>query len=406
MKRYNTIFLKYICLLIAVIIIITGNASAADFTGKLKMKLDDETNEGDIFVSGSKYCMELEQYGEKVKVIVDTGKNETTIIRLSIKEYRTIASDDMLSLMNDPFRSYQYSLANGEEKFMGTEMMHGYECDVYQITMDDTPVMAKWQAKSLDFPIKIVGYGQQKRIIEIIDIKEKALETSIFAVPEGLTKWIDPDSLPGERPEWAGEIEKAPVMTPPFKKKLVPGDIIRVKIEPGKSLAFRAVGKSETKAVATVIPFKGSNPLKNEKWYGNFAKKIVILGRRHEMSGEADEFIIRVYKGDTTIEAKWVDMFEKEASAGEEIHYPISGDEHITTRFINLTDEAAEATFAYYQNGQLIEDDVPAKYRTITLKNHWDVSTSTLVVKGDELVIKVNKGKMQVKLGQFDSFEF
>lgn len=408
MKRYNTIFLKCIYLLIAVMIIMAANASAADFTGKLKMKLNDETNKGDIFVSGPKYCMELEQYGEKVKVIVDTGKNETTIIRLSIKEYRTIASDDMLSLMNDPFRSYQYSLANGEEKFMGTEMVHGYECDVYQIVMADTPVMEKWQAKSLDFPIKIVGYGQQKRIIEITDIKEKTLEASIFAIPEGFTKWVDPDSLPGERPEWAGDIEAAPVMTLPFEKILVPDDIVRVKIEPRKSLAVKAVGKSETEAVAKVIPFKGSNPLKKEKRYNNIAEKGVICHRNHEMSGEADEFIIRVYEGNITVMAKWMDMFEKEASAGEEIRYPISisGDEHITTRFINLTDEAAEATFAYYQNGQLIEDDVPLKYKTITLKNPWDVSTSTLIAKGDELVIKVNTGKMQIKLGQFDSFEF
>ena len=406
MKRYNTTFLKWACLLIMCIIIMAGNAFAADFTGKLKMKLDDETNEGDIFVSGSKYCMELEQYGEKIKVIVDNGKNETTIIRLSIKEYRTIASDDMMSLMNDPFQSYQYSLGNGEEKFMGTEMVNDYECEVYQIIMADTPVMEKWQAQSLDFPIKIVQHGQQERVIEITGIEEKAIEASIFNIPEDFTKWIDPNSLPGEQPEWAVDIEKAPVMTPPFEKKLVTGDIIRVKIEPGKSLAVKAISKSETKAVATVIPFKGSNPLKNEKWYGNFAEKGVICDRCHEMSGEADEFIIRLYKGNITVAAKWMDVFEKEALTGEEIHYPISGDEHIRTRFINLTDEAAEATFAYYQNGQLIEDDVPLKYRTITLKNPWDVSKSTLVAKGDEMIIKVNKGKMQIKLGQFDSFEF
>lgn len=406
MKRYNTIFLKCICLLIAVITIMTGIASAADFTGKLKLKLDDEIIEGDIFVSGPKYCLVLEQDGEKGKVIVDTEKNETTIILFSIKEHRTIASDDMMSLINDPFQSYQYTLGYGDEEFMGTEMVQGYECDAYRITMGDTPVMAKWQAKSLDFPIKIVVYGQQERIVEITDIEEKAVEASIFAVPEGFTKWVDPESLPGERPEWVGDIDAAPVMTPPFEKNMGPGDIVRVKIEPGKSLAVKAGGISETEAVARVIPFKGSNPLKEEQWYNNFAQRGVICGRSHEMSGEADEFIIRVYEGNITVAAKWMDMFEEKASAGEEIRYPISGQEHITTRFINLTAEAAEATFAYYQNGQLMEDDTPAKYRTITLKNPWDIDTSTLLVKGDELVIRVTTGKMQIKLGQFDSFEF
>lgn len=406
MKRYNTIFLKCICILIAVITIMTGIASAADFTGKLKLKLDDEIIEGDIFVSGPKYCLVLEQDGEKGKVIVDTEKNETTIILFSIKEHRTIASDDMMSLINDPFQSYQYTLGYGDEEFMGTEMVQGYECEAYRITMGDTPVMAKWQAKSLDFPIKIVVYGQQERIVEITDIEEKAMEASIFAVPDGFTKWVDPESLPGERPEWVGDIDAASVMTPPFEKNMGPGDIVRVKIEPGKSLAVKAGGISETEAVARVIPFKGSNPLKEEQWYNNFAQRGVICGRSHEMSGEADEFIIRVYEGNITIAAKWMDMFEEKALAGEEIRYPISGQEHITTRFINLTAEAAEATFAYYQNGQLMEDDTPAKYRTITLKNPWDIDTSTLLVKGDELVIGVTTGKMQIKLGQFDSFEF
>jgi len=381
-------------------------ASAADFTGKFKSKLYDEIIEGDIFVSSPKYCLVLEQDGEKGKVIVDTKKNETTIILFSIKEYRTITSDDMMSLMNDPFQSYQYTLGYGDEEFMGTEMVQGYECDAYQITMDDTPVMAKWQAKNLDFPIKIVGYGQQEMIIEITDIEEKAVEASIFAVPEGFTKWVDPESLPGERPEWAGDIEAALVMTPPFEKNMRPGDIVRVKIEPGKSLAVKAGGISETEAVAKVIPFKGSNPLKEEQWYNNFAQRGVICQRCHEMSGEADEFIIRVYEGNITVAAKWMDMFEEKASAGEEIRYPISGHEHITTRFINLTEETAEATFAYYQNGQPMEDDTPAKYRTITLKNPWDVDTITRFAQGDELVIKVTTGKMQIKLGQFDSFEF
>jgi len=57
----------------------TGIASAADFTGKFKSKLDNEMMEGDVFVSGPKYCLELVQTGEKGKVIVDTGENETTI---------------------------------------------------------------------------------------------------------------------------------------------------------------------------------------------------------------------------------------------------------------------------------------------------------------------------------------
>lgn len=409
MKRDNTIFFKWFCLLTASIImsiIMAGNVLAADFTGKLYLKQGSEISEGTIFVLSPKYCLELVQYGEKGKIIVDTEKNATTIMLFSEKEYRTIASDDMISLMNNPFMSYQHSLDQGKEVFLGSEMVQGYECDVYQIIIADTPAMTKWQAKKLEFPLKIVQHGQQERTIEILDIEEKAVNPLVFAIPEGFTKWVDPASLPGKTPEWADDIKTAPLMTPPFEENLRPGDMIRVKIEPGKSLAVKAEGIPETGAVARVIPFKGSNPLKDEEWFNNFAKKEVICERRHEMSGEADELIIRIYEGNITLIAKWIDMFEKEVSAGEEIRYLISGNEYITTRFINLTEETAEAAFAYYQNGKPIEDDTPVKYKTITLRNPWDVDRATRQAKGDELVIKLNAGKMQIKLGQFDSFKF
>jgi len=56
-----------------------GNVLVADFSRKFKSKLDNEMIEGDVFVLGLKYCLMLEQDGEKEKVIVDTGENETSI---------------------------------------------------------------------------------------------------------------------------------------------------------------------------------------------------------------------------------------------------------------------------------------------------------------------------------------
>ncbi|MFO8234653.1 MAG: DUF4412 domain-containing protein [Bacteroidales bacterium] len=405
MKKGIVSFTRCLCVLM-ILIIMSGSVAANEFIGKFIIALEEEISEGNIFVSGQKYCLELEQYGEKGKVIVDTEKGTTNIINYAEKQYRIIPSDDMISLMNNPFQSYQYILSRGEEACNDTKLLQGYACEICQIIVSDTPVMTKWHAKKLDFPIKIVQHGQQERVIEIVDIEEKAVDASVFTIPEGFTKWIDPDSLPGKRPTWAGEIENAPVLMPPFEEKVGTGDIIRVKIQTGKSLAVKATGIPDNGAVARVIPFQGNNPIKNEEKYSNLAKKGVICKRNHEMSHEADEFIIRIYEGDLIIVAKSIDMFEAKASASEEIRYPIKGDEHITTRFINLTEEASEATFFYSQNGQIIEDDVPLKYRTITLENPWDVETPTWVAQGDELVLKVNKGKMQIKLGQFDPFEF
>ncbi len=388
------------------IIFAWGTVSAAEFSGKITTITKHDTLTGQIFVKGEKYRMELTQDGEEIIVIVDPSVNKTIVIPVSTGIYRELASDDMMSLMNDPIQAYLYTADMGEESSAGTETIEGYECDKSKVSMMDSDVMSEWVAKDLNFPIKIVTYGQGAREMTVTDIKVASVADDKFEVPEGYTAWIDPDSVPGKRPDWADNIAAAPLLIPPFEMDLKPGNTVRVKVEPGKSLFVKGV--SDGDATARVIPFKGENPLKDEDRYNNFAQKGTLCDRRHEMNGEADEFIIHVYKGKVNVIAKWQKMFEKTASAGEVVRFPIDGTEHITTRIINLTDGSARAMFAYYQDGQPMpdNDEIPEKYRTIALEKPWDVNNVTRVAKGDEFVITVHEGTMQIKLGQFDSFEF
>ena len=48
----------------------------------------------------------------------------------------------------------------------------------------------------------------------------------------------------------------------------------------------------------------------------------------------------------------------------------------------------------------------PLNMRTITLKEQGEVSTESRSQLGDEIVFTVKKGKMLIKMGQFDSFKF
>jgi len=379
---------------------------AAEFSGDIMQISRGDTTAGKIYVKGDRYRMEITQEGEDIIVIVDPSVKKTIVIPVSLGEYRELATDDFLSLMNDPIQAYGHTVERGEEVMSGTETIGGYECDKYTVSMADSEVMSKWVARDLDFPVRIAMYGHGAKDMIISNITETAVEDSQFTVPDGFKAWVDPESLPGKRPEWAGEIPSAPLLIPPFEMEMSAGNIVRVKVEPGRSLFVR--GKSESEAEARVIPFKGDQPAKDEMHYYNFAAEGTMCDRRHELTGEADEFIIRVYKGNVKVMAKWQKMFEATASAGDEIRYPITGTEHITTRIINLTEGNAEATFAYHKGGQPMADneDIPIKYRTISLKNPWDVNSITRVAKGDEFVITVLEGTMQIKLGQFDSFEF
>ena len=383
-----------------------GFAAAGEFSANFKEQQGDNVKTGKISLKDMKYVLEVTEREDQIRVIVDMANKTTTIIQFSAKEYRQIAIDDMMSVMNDPFQGYEYTKQHGDETSAGTESVSGYDCEKFTIVMSDTPIMSKWVSSKLGFPVKVVATGPPDKVIELLDIVEGPVDESLFVLPDGFTAWVDPDSKPGPAPEWVDDIEAAPFMVAPFEKDMKAGDIVRVKIEQGKSLSVKSV--SETDGVAKVIPFIGKNPQKEESHYNNFAMQGIICQRRHELSGEVDEFVIRVYEGNIKVIAKWQEMFEVTASAGDEVRYKIEGYDNISTRFINLTDGSATATFNYYVAGQPMSEDEagPAKYRKIELENPWDAYTSGFVAKGDEIVIRVETGKMQIKLGQFDSFKF
>ena len=268
--------------------------------------------------------------------------------------------------------------------------------------------MSQWVAKDLGFPLKIVAHGPPDKVLELTNIVEGPVDDTRCEIPEGFTKWIDPETLPVEPPGWAEGIAAAQVMMPPFEHDMSAGEIIRVKVEPGKSLKIKGVGKAGTEATARVVPFKDDRPLKEDTWYNNIAQKGIICARQHETSVEADEFVVYVYEGDLTVTAKWQEMLEKTVTEGEEVRLPLPSWDNIKTHLVNLSDGESVAIVSYFKEGtELSEDDIgPAKWRTITLKEHGEVDARTMSHKGDEIVFSVEKGKMLIKLGQFDTFEF
>lgn len=396
---------KSIGMLSTIILIITVSAMAAEFTADYTENVGERITSGKIMVTGSKYRLDIANDRMKIRVMVNPKTNQTTMLDMDKLEYRLFETDGRLSAMSDPFQAYEQSKEFYEETVLGEETIGGYKCTKYRLAMNDTPVMTKWFSEELGIPLKIISHGDPERIIVLSNIKMEAVRDELFAVPDGFKAWVDPASLPGERPEWADALKDAPIMEPPFEHSMTAGQVVRIKIVPGKSLAVKAFDASEG-TDARMMPFRGDNPLKEEKTYGNFADKEAICDRCHVMNGEADEYVIRVYKGSLTVKAKFIDMFEKILSAGDECHYRIDGFDNIETRFINLTDGTSIAKFEYYENGQPMPDETPEKYKTIKLKNPWDTNNITRTSKGEEFVVRVIEGKMQIKLGQYDIFEF
>jgi hypothetical protein len=384
-------------------------ALSAEFTGDLTIGDIGSTMIGKISVKGMKYRFDLKADKFEFFHIVDEEKNIARAFMPEEKEYREADADGMLSASMDPIQGFKYTASIGEARKAGTETVSNYKCGKTVVAINGEDIMAEWVAVKLSFPIKIVNIQRPEKFMEIKNIKEAPVDDSLFEIPEGYTKWIDPSELPVAVPDWAEDIPSAPVMKPPFEKPMTAGDIIRVKPEIGKSLKTKATAQSDNNVVGMVIPFKDGKPLKEPSYYGNIAQKGLICNIRHETPAEADEFIIRAEQGSFTVITKHEPMTEKELVGGQQLEVPLNRlSFSIETRIINLNDGESVVTFDYTEGGNPVSEERtgPAKYRRIMLKEKLEVDKNTRSAYGDKMTFKVEKGKVLIKAGQLDTMKF
>ncbi|OYD17477.1 hypothetical protein CH333_00880 [candidate division WOR-3 bacterium JGI_Cruoil_03_44_89] len=392
----------------AALVVCSIPAFAAQFTADINEHDGEQIKSGKIYVKDSKYRMELEEDGQQIVIIVDQDAGVTRVVVPDEKMYVEMEADDPMSLMNDPFQSLKYTVSIGESKPLGTETVNGYECSKYVISMQGQDVMTRWVSQKLEFPIKIVNHVKQNKFMELTNIQEGSVDDSLFQVPSGYTKWEEPGEKPIDVPDWAKEVPSAPVMKPPFERDMPTGEMIRVRVEPSKSIWVKGKSKTEAGAMAKAIPFLDGKPIKDPSMYNNFAAGGVICARLHETPREANEVVIRISEGEVAVTAKYYEMVERSVSAGEELWYLVEGHDAIETRFVNLDSGVSICTRNYFKEGKQLSDDVvgPAKYRTVTLESKNEIYRCALSADADEIVFRVEKGAMLIKLGQYDSFKF
>lgn len=399
------VFWFYLCLLLAAVAFDWCAAGATSFTGDLTMCTGEDTVSGKIFVTADFYRMDIKQHGDHFSVIVDRNGGMTRVLLPERKQYIEIKSADPVSRMSDPFQGLTFLSASAQEKDLGEETFNDYACQKRMLSAQGQDVMTYWYATRLDFPIKIVNLVSPGVFAEISYISEGPIETNIFAIPPDYTKMAAPGSEPPEIPDWAPQVGKAPMVTPPVEQTMTAGDIIRIKVQPGRSVWVRATGSSDD-AVVKAIPFKDGAPIKSVSMYSNFGQRGVVCDRRNETTVEADEIVVRMFTGTTTVQVKAPEMQEKRVSAGETFSYPLTSDENIELRLVDVSDGPSACTWTWLTDGVPVSEERigPLSYRTVAFDDNQTVVRKTLSSVGDTLMITVTKGAIIVKLGQYDSF--
>lgn len=399
------VYYFHILILLIAVIIGSGTAKATSFTGDLEMSMGEDTISGKIYVTDGFYRMDVKEHGDQFSLVVDRDAGLTRVFLPNQKQYIEIKSDDPVSRMSDPFQGLTFMSASGQERTVGLDSVSGYECLKRVLSIQGQDVITYWFATSLDFPIKIDNHVSSGTFAEINFISEGPIEENIFAIPPGYSKMAAPGSEPPEIPDWASEVARAPVVTPPFERPMAAGDIVRIKVQRGMSVWVRATDASDD-AVAKAVPFKDGRPTKSVSMYSNFAQRGVICDRRNETAAEADEIVVRAFEGKMTVEVKSVAMQEKRISRGESFSYGVTSQENIELRLVDVSGGPSECIWTWLVGGSPApyERLGPIKHRTASFDDHQTVVRKTLSPIGDTLVINVTLGTVVVKLGQYDSF--
>lgn len=378
------------------------------FTADLVQTAGELTTTGKIFVRSGDYRMDIQEGGQPLTVIVDQLARTTTITAPLEQIYSEIPVDHPASVMNDPFQGLQYSLTLGEIKPEGTEMVAGYECDKSGVFDGERRAMTQWHSPKLNFPLKIVMHGKTEKVVELQNIQPGEVPDSLFRVPADFARFELPGQQPVEPPIWVDMIPSSKLVEPPFEERVNAGRMIRVRPEEGKSLAVKAECLGDTCSVYA-IPFKGQSPLRPVSTYKNFAAPETLCERLHQTSVEVDEFVFRAEDGPVKLTGKWMPMNERRVKAGEEFRVSLIPGQNIEdVRFVNLNDGESVCSWDFYSEGELLKADIvgPAEHRTRLLRNKNESQRSVWQPYGDELVFRVDKGEILIKLGQYDPSEF
>jgi len=382
--------------------------AAAEFVADFCEIRKDTTIDHKIYVKGSKYRLDLSQRRGKSILIVDQDKGVTTVCQEWRKVYNYVPSDAGTSLMNDPIQALQHTARNFPRISRGKEIVNGLECDKYvYLNYDSTEFLIEWYSPQLDFPVKAqsLKVGTNEKTNELRYVILGPVDDRMFQVPADYVRYQD-QLL--RLPEWEEKAASARVIELPFQGSLAAGEIVKAKIQPGKTIVVQGQIEKGGQTDASAVPFKNGKPAIDVQ-----AFRIYSLGGGNwvpieQTIDEADEVVIGDSKGPVTIDVRLNDSFEKVVAAGEEFRVPLTADMQTNMRLVNLGQSEATCRWTYYRDGQPLSDadSQPAKFRWWTLPDPGEAHFRPIYAHGNELVYKVEKGPMRIKLDQYDSKKY
>ena len=406
-KFKTLVMLLGISLLLIVVNICS--ATAASFVAEMVVEMKGKKTISPFFFKDSAYRFDTTQDGVPCYFIVLKEDPLMSIVVPKKKGYTRLPKEASIFMKNNLFETPSFVMKKKYYKLgsKSDEKVGGLKCikEVYTIEGPSGPEKAVtlWIAKKYEFPVKIVTYYKGKELcrVELKNLKEKDLDSSLFEIPEGY-RALRPSDFPKrsrKKPAWTADVKSAEILSAPFEKVLNKGDIVRVKIRKGYGLKFRLESPGRNRdqwARVAYFAFKDGKKVKNLGEFGGFAAPSF-----REPPEGADEIVLRVSKGTARI---WADEFPSnliEAGTVERGETKMFSPFHFAEAKrlrITLADAPKDGISSlgelsvYKDRKELLTEKYYLKNGT---SKSWDLSKFGNKVR---LYVKVKRGKLEVRI--------
>lgn len=311
MKTTTAVRVASVLLLLAVL---PAPARAAAFSAELVDTQGGRTRTGPFHYQDKSCRFELGDEGQTLILLVDGATGTTRLLNPAEKAYHEAGPGEPLSLFANPFALFAQYARVKETRTEGTEPVGGIPCKKQVVFSGEQVFVTGWVAEGYDVPLKVhVPLGD--RTVELRNLKPGPQDAALFAVPAGYRREVVEERR-DPQPEWAGQVASAPLLTPPFERKMAEGDIVRLRPQAGRWVSIEGTNLGPAQGSFTTASFKDG------QYIGGGSMNTVILdaGDSSGVSQGAnpdntDELVVRVGQGAMKIRATFVAPPRTEAGA-------------------------------------------------------------------------------------------
>ena len=354
------------------------------------------------------YRIDVKEGRLTLTMLVDRESGKTRVLNPSQKAYRELNNDDMMSLIKNPFESYQHMVTNDTVIALGKEIVNNIVCDKQAIEKNGTKVMTVWLSSKHNFPIKILN-NLNGDIAELQGVREIALEPDFFKVPADFVK-VQATKPQSAEPKKKIVITGKETFKAPIGRRIGPGGVLSVTVSPEKHIHLKFYNENRGESEVVINRFKNNIPITVK----SLRNKIIGLKKimeTKELSLESlpspDSLEITVTKGMVyVIVNQESPMWEKEQSQEyfikkpamrsfltkprQKIIFQLTGD--------NQDKPESKLTVTFFKDKY---NTTPLLSEEISLKNgqsrQWEFDADHKILSG---LVKVKQGSVQSSLYQ------